>query len=100
MRDCSHRGNSTFVRASSRTNGSAARIAWWKLVKIAIIVACFPGRPAMAAWNTQAVTLQPGWNAVFLEVQPEPDAVDQVFEGLPVRSVWMWNRRFSPVQFV
>ena len=29
--------------------------------------------PAFGQWTTQEITLQPGWNAVFLEVHPEPD---------------------------
>lgn len=55
---------------------------------------------ARAQWTTQTITLNPGWNAVYLEVQPEPEDCDQVFAGLPIESVWRWNRRFSPVQFV
>src|SRR5262249_16800533 len=53
-----------------------------------------------AQWRTQSFTLQPGWNAVFLEVQPEPRDPSAVFSGIPVESVWMWNRKFSPVQFI
>lgn len=55
---------------------------------------------AWAQWTTQTITLNPGWNAVYLEVQPEPQDCDQVFAGLPVESAWRWNRRFSTVQFV
>jgi hypothetical protein len=56
--------------------------------------------PACAQWTTQTIALQPGWNAVFLEVQPEPRQCDQLFAGTPVLSAWAWNRRFSPVQFI
>ncbi len=50
-------------------------------------------------WLTQEVPLQPGWNAVHLEVKPEPAGCNDVFAGLPVQSVWKWNRRFSTIQF-
>ena len=53
-----------------------------------------------AQWATQTITLQPGWNAVCLEVQPQPQDCDSLFANLPVESVWGWNRKFSPVQFV
>jgi len=53
-----------------------------------------------AQWRTQTIQLQPGWNAVHLEVQPQPDGCDTVFAGAPVESVWKWNRRFSTIQFV
>ena len=55
---------------------------------------------ATAQWVTQTLVLRPGWNAVYLEVQPEPAECDQVFAGLPIESVWAWNRRFSTVQFI
>lgn len=55
---------------------------------------------AAAQWTVQTLPLQPGWNAVYLEVQPEPSDCDVVFAGLPVESVWAWNQRFSPVQFI
>jgi hypothetical protein len=55
---------------------------------------------ALAQWTNQTITLRPGWNAVFLEVQPAPGDCDTVFAGVPVESVWGWNRRFSSVQYV
>lgn len=56
--------------------------------------------PTQAAWRTQEIELTPGWNAVYLEVQPDPSDIATVFDGLPVESVWAWNRSYSPVQFV
>ncbi len=53
-----------------------------------------------AQWTTQTFTLQPGWNAVFLEIQPTPRDCDTLFSGIPVESVWSWNRQFSTVQFI
>lgn len=56
--------------------------------------------PAFGQWTNQTVVLRPGWNSVFLEIQPEPRECDALFAGVPVESVWAWNRRFSPVQFI
>ncbi len=53
-----------------------------------------------AQWVKQEITLKPGWNAVFLEVHPLPEEADVVFAGLPIESVWDWNRRGAPIQFV
>jgi hypothetical protein len=61
---------------------------------------CFCCATALAQWTNQTITLRPGWNAVFLEVQPAPGDCDTLFAGLPVESVWGWNRRFSSVQYV
>ncbi|MGO8678838.1 MAG: hypothetical protein ACLQVX_23585 [Limisphaerales bacterium] len=53
-----------------------------------------------AQWTTQTIPLQPGWNAVFLEIQPTPRDCDTLFKGIPVESVWSWNRRFSTAQYI
>lgn len=50
-------------------------------------------------WLTQEIPLEPGWNAVHLEVRPEPAQCQDAFAGLPVQAVWKWNRRFSTIQF-
>jgi hypothetical protein len=55
---------------------------------------------SQAQWLTQATTLRPGWNAVFLQVQPGDNACEAVFGGMPVESVWAWNRRYSPVRYI
>lgn len=55
---------------------------------------------AHAQWATQEIPLEPGWNAVYLEVEPEPRDTALVLQGLPVDSVWMWNGRFSTVQYI
>jgi hypothetical protein len=66
-----------------------------------LLLPCLAGLPALcqAQWVTQPVRLVPGWNAVFLEVQPEPRNCDQVFHQRPIQSVWKWDRRFSTIQF-
>lgn len=56
--------------------------------------------PASAQWITRTVVLQPGWNAVYLDVQPEPRASDRVFANVPVDVVWMWNRQLVSIQFI
>ena len=53
-----------------------------------------------AQWRTQTIDLQPGWNAVHLQVQPQPDDCDSLLAHQPIESVWKWDRRFSTVQFV
>ena len=56
--------------------------------------------PAGAEWAQQTLKLDPGWNAVFFEVTPDDNSCDAVFGGLPIESVWHWNKRFDPQQFV
>ena len=49
----------------------------------------------------QKFTLKPGWNAVFLDVQPEENDPATVFAGLPEESsVWAWIPSNSTVEFI
>lgn len=55
---------------------------------------------AAAQWVQQQIVLKPGWNAVFLEVDPTPSDCDALFAGLPIESVWDLNRPAESAQFV
>ena len=48
----------------------------------------------------QTLELVPGWNAVYLEVQPEPSDPETLFQGLPIESVWTYVPRTSSVDFI
>ena len=50
---------------------------------------------------TQNITLHPGWNAVFLEVDPGSKDPATVFAGVAdLQSVWKWNPDTSTVEFI
>jgi hypothetical protein len=71
------------------------------IFQVAAALLCgFAIHPARAQNITQNVTLQPGWNAVWLEVQPISNRTDTVFGGLPVASVWTRAERSSSVEFI
>lgn len=60
-----------------------------------------PAGAAAVPTVTQAVDLNPGWNAVYLEVTPPEKAPAVVFRGLPTgASVWAWTGKSDPVQFI
>jgi hypothetical protein len=73
-----------------------------RLVNVCLMLAAFGcgSDVALGQWVTQSVTLNPGWNAVYLEVQPATNDCDAVLASVPVESVWAWNRRFSSIQFI
>src|SRR4026208_2307439 len=72
-----------------------------KILRTLFVSACLiQAHQAQAQWTTQAIQLHGGWNAVFVEVQPEPSSCDALFAGLPVESAWSFNRRLAPVQFI
>jgi hypothetical protein len=53
----------------------------------------------LCQWQTQDIPLQPGWNAVFLQVQPGPASCASVLTNLPVETVWKWQRHSGLVEF-
>jgi hypothetical protein len=61
---------------------------------------CVLANRAGAQWVQQQIVLKPGWNAVFLEVDPTPQDCDALLAGLPVESVWDWNPATDAAQFV
>ncbi|MEM7479612.1 MAG: hypothetical protein AAF481_00440 [Acidobacteriota bacterium] len=81
------------VRDTGWTRGVPRGAGWWLVLLLAAL-------PAAAAERTQTFNLNPGWNSIFLEVQPEDVAPDAVFAGLPVASVWTWIPDDTAVQFI
>jgi len=67
---------------------------------IALLIFLLSMRDMQAQWTTQAINLRPGWNSVHLDVQPEPRDCGTLLGGLPIESVWAWNRRPNSVQFL
>jgi len=72
----------------------------WLLKRIIwVLLMLVSAGSAWGQWATQHVVLQPGWNAVYLEVQPANNRCAAIFDGVEVESVWRWNKRFSSVEF-
>lgn len=71
-----------------------------RLGLLALVTFLLVGSPAVAQWQKQTFTLVPGFNAVFIAVEPSPKRCDDVFRDLPVERVWCWNERTSNAQFV
>jgi hypothetical protein len=69
---------------------------------MALVLAAICGATRARAEDvTQSFTLKAGWNAIFLEVEPPNPAIATVFSGVSrVLSVWTWNTRSSPVEFI
>src|SRR5690606_22108749 len=57
---------------------------------------------AMAATATiqQTLTLQPGWNAVQLQLAPDGLDFGTAFDGVPIHSVWRWRPEQGGAQFI
>ncbi|MBI5632120.1 MAG: hypothetical protein HZA15_01400 [Nitrospirae bacterium] len=49
---------------------------------------------------TQTFNLHPGWNAIFVEVEPEQKDMEVILQGLPLAGIWTWVPRGIAMQFV
>lgn len=56
--------------------------------------------PVRAQWQTQSVTLKPGWNSLSLHVDMQHTTLADLFTGTPVTEVWLWKPDLSTLQFV
>jgi hypothetical protein len=65
----------------------------------AVHFGCTP-QEGIAGWVEQTIHLEPGWNAVYLEVEPYPARCDQQFLGLPIETVATFDPDFSSVEFI
>ncbi len=73
---------------------SAARLAGVAAIGLMIACLCIPTLAGAAGPQVeQSIGLHPGWNAVYLDVAPEPREPASVFAGLPVKSVWTYLPR-------
>ncbi|MBT5062151.1 MAG: hypothetical protein HOM65_06930, partial [Verrucomicrobia bacterium] len=54
---------------------------------------------AHAQWQTQSITLKPGWNAVYLHVDASHYGVADVTPA-PINEIWLWNRIRSGDRFM
>ena len=76
--------------------------AWTSLAKIsALLLLIFMAGVARGETVSQTFTLHPGWNAIFLEFEPQSTAPATVFGTVGhLQSVWMWNPAGNTVEFI
>lgn len=74
----------------------------WTTSSIFVIMAISFAMPyANAAFSvTQSIALAPGWNAVYVEVDPANPSPESVFSGLPVDAVATYDAAHTGAQFV
>ncbi len=62
------------------------RLAYATLLAVAMAGA------VRAQWKTETLTLHPGWNAVYLQVDAQHDTLENlVGAGSPISEIWLWQ---------
>jgi len=69
----------------TRHRNSAERLRLW-----AVTAGLCLALPVAAADLEQVIDLEPGWNSIYVRLDPIQADIENVFAGLPVRSVWRW----------
>ncbi len=66
-----------------------------------LLTLVFAGELLQAApTTTQTLVLQPGWNALHIEVLPSNPSLSTVFAALPIDSVWTYENARGTPEFV
>lgn len=71
----------------------------WALPFLSLLLAALMAPEARSQAQSQAVSLAKGWNAVWLEVEPEVASPAELFEGKPVDIVAAYTLPVSEAQF-
>jgi hypothetical protein len=92
--------NKKSLKQCSPLSGLQER-AGQRLASLSILLTVFLGLTHVthAQWQTQSITLKPGWNAVYLHVDASHDEVADVTTG-PIDEIWLWNRISSGDRFM
>jgi hypothetical protein len=56
--------------------------------------------PAQTTTITRTWTLVPGWNSIFVDVDPVSDSPATVFSGLPIDQVWAYFPTATPLEYI
>ena len=62
---------------------------WLSFVFLAFLVVSQASLAATASMQ-QTIELKPGWNAIYVELEPDNNDITSIFAGIPVASVWRW----------
>jgi hypothetical protein len=66
---------------------------------VAVLVAALSAARAAQQVNDSFV-LRPGWNSIYLEIEPANGDPNVLFNGLPIDSVWTFKERVGSVEFI
>lgn len=70
-----------------------------RLFIAALLLGAFSAQAQVATYQ-QTIELQPGWNSIWVQVQPEANHMSEVFANLPVASVWRWIPTEAGARFI
>lgn len=70
------------------------------VVLVSTLVAMLMAPSIRAEWKTEDFEVVPGWNAIYLHVDPSHEALELLVQRTPITEVWLWAPSTSTAQFV
>jgi hypothetical protein len=90
------------TRLSSWSAPLALMLCWFSYsASLHASVSCESGLACI-----QTIELTPGWNAIYVQIDPDQDSTEQVFadyvdeEGPQINSVWTWLQHRAKIDFI
>lgn len=80
-------------------NNRKSQIRNQKSIILPILLALFLVPSVFAQWQTQTITLKPGWNAVYLHVDASHLVLDEDIP-VPIEEIWLWRPILTPDRFI
>ena len=65
-----------------------------------VLMALFSAARAQTATYQQEIELRPGWNAIYVQVEPQDNHMATVFADVPIASVWRWLPTEAGARFI
>lgn len=76
---------------------SEIRHALFAMILAVVMLAASTTR---AEWKTETYDLVPGWNSIYLHIDPSHTNIATLLTDTPVSQVWLWTPTLSDAQFV
>jgi len=77
--------------STSRHNGMKQQtLDCRRVLLILLMLSYFQVAFSGTAVYQQTITLKPGWNSIYVELEPTNNQIVDIFSGIPVESVWRW----------
>ena len=85
--------------SGAHTMCSQSKYKWFIIFVISCLFITSSGNAATASMQ-QTFTLKPGWNAIYVEVEPTVNSIESIFSSVPVASVWRWIPKNIGKEFI
>ena len=70
------------------------------LFPFAVAISILLSPVIQAQWQTQSITLESGWNPVYLNVDASHSDISDLVGNIPIEAIWLWSPSANEAQYV